>query len=132
MEGRGGETAARCAGASSGLRLQRGGVSAALVVFAFHLHALVSHPPLLATLVHIVGPLRAGAAAPACPLAVHKAPPAGGEGSAASAAVVHPGFLPVPIIVLGNKRDVGVNVQQSGPILTLTRVLRGVVDTTAL
>lgn len=100
---------------SSGLLLHRGGVSRALAVFAFHLHALVGHPSFLATLVHVVGPLGAGpAAAPsACPLAVYEAPPAGGEGSTASAAVVHPGFLPVSIIVLVNERDVGAVVLQS-------------------
>lgn len=83
---------------AGGLRLHGGGISGALVVFAFHLHAFVSHPSFLAALVHVVGPLWAGATA--ATLSVYEAPPAGRKGSSASSAVVHPGFLPIPIIVL--------------------------------
>lgn len=108
-----------CFSAAARLRLQRRGVAGALVL-PFHLHAFVSHPSLLAALVHVVCPLRAGAAAATRPFAVYEAPPAGGEGSPASTAVVHPGFLPVSIIVLGNNREVVINVLQSDLLCTLT------------
>lgn len=83
---------------ASGLLLQARGISCTLGIFTVHFYAFISHTSLLAPLVHVVGPLRAAA-----PLTVDKAPSASWEGPAASPAVVHPGFLPISIIVLGKK-----------------------------
>lgn len=85
---------------ASGLLLQARGVSCTLGIFTVHFYAFISHTPLLASLVHVVGPLRAAA-----PLTVDEAPSAGWEGPPASPTVVHPGFLPISIIMLGKKKQ---------------------------
>lgn len=83
---------------ASGLLLQARGISCTLGIFTVHFYAFISHTPLFAPLVHVVGPLRAAA-----PLTVDEAPSASWEGPPASPTVVHPGFLPISIIVLEEK-----------------------------
>lgn len=80
--------------------LQVGAVVCILGFFAVNIDVLVTQPPIVSPLEHIVGPLRAAASLP-----VDKAASAGWEGAAASATVVYPGFLTVSVIVLQEKQQ---------------------------
>lgn len=75
--------------------LQGGGLVCILGFFAVYVEVLISQPPVVSPLEHVVGPLWAAASLP-----VDKAASAGWEGTATPPAVVYPGFLPVAIIVL--------------------------------
>lgn len=78
------------------LLLQARRIPGALGFFMVDFQAVVCQLPLLSSLIHVVGPLRAAAAS----LSVHEAASASGEGAAASAPVINPGFLSIAIIVL--------------------------------
>lgn len=77
------------------LLLQARRIPGALGFFMVDFQAVVCQLPLLSSLIHVVGPLRAAASLP-----VHEAASASGEGAAASAPVINPGFLSIAIIVL--------------------------------
>lgn len=75
--------------------LQVGAVISILAFFAVDVNVLVTQPPIVSPLEHIVGPLGAAASLP-----VDKAASAGWEGAPASPTVVYPGFLAISVIVL--------------------------------
>lgn len=77
------------------LLLQCGDISSTLGFFAIYFNILLSQSLLFSPLVHVVGPLWAAAS-----FAVDEAPSASWKGTAASSAVVCPGFLTISIIVL--------------------------------